>query len=585
MNYLVLLFLIFLIPLSISLIRNILEDTYTWQIKEYRFDRIWAYLKYDNSKKFRGIYYNLPRILLLIGSMLFFLLPLNYFLIVPVLVLVLNLFYSIDSIKTFISGKFIRPKIKSVRNILILGISFVINLLLVWSMIFSVIHIANELDPQYTANLYPTIEDFSVREESVPFAYYDGSTFIIPFALIVLFIWVGDILFLDLIQSLIVTFGVFVTWPMSWFKRRRIIKKAKQKLTKFPELKIIGITGSFGKTSTKEILSDILIHKYKTLITPGNFNTAVGIAQTILNDLNSEHEVFIAEMGAYTTGEVKDSALLATPNISIITNIGKSHLDIFGSVENILRAKSEIYTNLKRRGIAIVNADNPKLYNYSKSLTKPKIFFGESDIEEKNYLKMSNVDWQEDNRVNFELTWNDETVTINTTIIGRHQIYNLLGAIAIALQLKFKLVEIKEILKDKEFKSSHFSTFQREDGTVIIDDAYNSNPDGFYSALEYLSLYNKKRIIFTRGLQEVGSEIRSIYNTIAEKIVDNADVLITTDKLLYKHVRDYHEDFHAFFFETEDSVQPFLQDYFGNKSVILVEGRVGPDIMDFLKSK
>jgi UDP-N-acetylmuramoyl-tripeptide--D-alanyl-D-alanine ligase len=587
MNYLTGLLLIFLIPLTISIVRNVLEDIYTWQIKEYRWDRISAYLKYDSSKKFRGFKYNFIRIILLLSTIFFFIVPFNIFLIVPVVVLIINTLFAIKSLREFLNGKFVRPKIKSIRNLLIMGIVLIFNVLIIFSAIKSVDYVSSQFpdgsgvifDESYSISQ----TDFVVQEIDEPFTYFEGSTKVIPFALIILFIWVGDILFIDLIQPVLVSLGVGMTWPMSSYKRKRTIKLAKQKLKNFPKLKIVGITGSFGKTSTKEILFDILSHKYKTLMTPGNFNTSVGIAETILNELNDEHEVFIVEMGAYTMGEIKESAKLTPPHISVITNIGKSHLDIFGNVENILKAKSEIYTHLRKRGTAIVNSDNEKLFEYSKSLEKTKIFFGTKEQLKDDQVYMSNIEWN-DNTVEFEINYKNQKTKIKTVVVGRHQIYNLLAAIAVALQLKITQEEIKEILKNKELKSSHFTTYTRDDGTLVIDDAYNSNPDGFNSALEYLHTYKKKRIVVTRGLQEVGSEIAMIYSDIVERIVDCSDVLITTDPTLQKYIENYDEAYTSFYFEDEDLMNEKIKEFFGEKNAILIEGRLSPETMKVLKT-
>jgi UDP-N-acetylmuramoyl-tripeptide--D-alanyl-D-alanine ligase len=518
----------------------------------------------------------------------FFVLPYNILLLIPALVLIINTLYTIKSIREFISGKFIRPKVKSIRNILILFFVLALNGIIIFLAINSVDRISKSFPEEsgivFDSSYSITSEDFLVEEIDEPFSYFDGSTRIIPFALFILFIWVGDILFIDLIQPILVTGGVLATWPMAWFKRRQTINKAANKLKKFPDLKIIGITGSFGKTSTKEILFDILSNKYKTLMTPGNYNTSVGIAETILNELTAEHEVFIVEMGAYTMGEIRDSAKLTPPHISLITNIGKSHLDIFGSVENILKAKSEIYTHLRKRGIAIVNSDNERLYKFSQSLDKPKVFFGSDDVDEANLVKIDNINWDENN-VDFDISFKKEKKKIKTTIVGRHQIHNLHAAIAVALQLKFSLDEISEILKKKEFKSSHFNTFTRKEGTLVIDDAYNSNPDGFNSALEYLNTYKKKKVVITRGLQEIGSEIRMIYSGIAEKLVHNSDILITTDKILHKAIENYDDGHITLYFEDEEAMNRKIVDYFGEKYVILVEGRVSPETMSILKSE
>ncbi len=564
-----------------KLILHIFEDTYLWQIKEYRFDRLWNHMKYEGEKAFRGSKYIILKAILLFLALLFFIIPVNLFLLTPATVFFLEIINFFLSIKKLSSGKFARPKMKSIRNIMILtfvSICFFVSFL--WGF-FYIAQFPQDLTYEYSLNFFV--------QESKSSGFNTPVTKMIPYPLLMLFFTTIFVLISDLFEPFLVSIGVGLTFPLSFLKRARTIKKAKEKLNSFKNLKIVGITGSFGKTSTKEILFDILSNKYKVVMTPGNFNTTVGIAETILNEVDEKTEIFLAEMGAYVRGEVKKSVELAQPNISIITNVGKSHLDLFGNVENIVETKSEIYWGLKPKGIAILNADNERLFALRDRIKKKTVLFSNSDenpneLDSKNLVSIANIEWVE-NSVKFDLRYGQEKVRINTNVVGRHQLKNLLSAIAIALQLKFEVKELKEILKDKEFQSSHFSTFIGPEKTLVIDDAYNTNPDGFSAALAYLSNYTKqKQIVVTRGIPEIGSELRLVYTDIADKIVRSSDLLITTDKVLCKEVYDANAKFLCIFVEETEKLNEEITKHFGENTVILLEGRVAPETMKILKN-
>ena len=174
------------------------------------------------------------------------------------------------------------------------------------------------------------------------------------------------LLFFYLATPILITAIILFTNPFFNFQKKRIIKKAMAKMRTLKKIKVIGITGSYGKTSTKEFLDVILSEKYRVIKTTGNNNTNIGVAKTVLNKVNDNYDYFICEMGAYKIGEIEEICGIVKPEIGILTGINEQHLDLFGSIENTVKAKFELIEALSKKGVAILNRDN----KYIKSAIK-----------------------------------------------------------------------------------------------------------------------------------------------------------------------------------------------------------------------
>ena len=295
--------------------------------------------------------------------------------------------------------------------------------------------------------------------------------------------------------------------------------KAKKKLNSLNNMKVIGITGSYGKTSSKNILDDVLNVKLNSFKTPKNFNTTYGLIRTINDYLDKFNDVFIAEMGAFKKGDIKELCTLVKPTYGILTKIGTAHLDSFGSEQNIQEGKFELIESLPEDGIGILNRDDEKQVSY-KLKNKCKIVWIGIDNKEAD-VSASNVKLSYTG-TSFECTFkgNNKKYLFETKLLGKHNIYNILAAIALANELGLTKEQlIKGVKKVKAVE--HRLELKKIMGMNVIDDAYNSNPEGSKMAVEVLSMMPGKTIIVTPGMIELGSKQYELNKKFGEIIAKN----------------------------------------------------------------
>ncbi len=306
--------------------------------------------------------------------------------------------------------------------------------------------------------------------------------------------------------------------------------KAVSKLNSLNNLKVIGITGSYGKTSSKNILNDILNVKYDAFATPKNFNTTYGLIISINNYLDKFSSYFIAEMGAFKRGEIKELCDLVKPTYGILTTIGTAHLESFGSRENIQKGKFELIESLPSDGIGILNGDDEYQVNY-KLQNKCKIVY--IGIENKNAdVVASNIKLSAKG-TSFDCTFKDTNTTIRleTRLLGKANIYNILASVALGHELGIE--NEKLVLGVKKVHSIEHRLEMKKYGNInIIDDAYNSNPVGSKMAIEVLGMMPGKKIVVTPGMIELGEkqyEINKNFGVQISKVCDDV-ILIGKDQ-------------------------------------------------------
>lgn len=276
--------------------------------------------------------------------------------------------------------------------------------------------------------------------------------------------------------------------------------------------KIIGITGSYGKTSTKYILHQILSKKYNTLMTPDSYNTPMGICKVIRGDLAHEHEIFIVEMGAYKQGDIKELCRLAPPTIGILTAVGPQHLERFKSIKNTAKAKYELIEALPPEGLAVINYDNDicaELADNTKSVSviRYSMEAKHSENELVSY-KATNIT-QSDKGLSFSVS-DDETgpVEVKTKLLGKHNVSNILAAIAVSRNCGMSFDEISSALETLEPVPHRLELKPSVTGVTVIDDSFNSNPEGARAALEVLTDLVRenggKKVLVTPGMVELG---------------------------------------------------------------------------------
>ncbi|HOW23098.1 MAG TPA: UDP-N-acetylmuramoyl-tripeptide--D-alanyl-D-alanine ligase [Sedimentibacter sp.] len=301
---------------------------------------------------------------------------------------------------------------------------------------------------------------------------------------------------------------------------------------KIKNLKIISvaITGSYGKTSTKFITETILKEKYKVLKTPESYNTPMGISKVINNDLTEDYDVFIAELGATKIGDIDEVAKLTNPKIGIITSIGPCHLETFKSIDNIMRTKYELIENLPDDGTAIFNYDNTHVKKLADKTFKNKLVYGIDNFEDTDVFA-TDIHVDSSGSVFTLCIRSLGTIECRTRLLGRHNILNILGGAAIASVLGLTLEEIKRGISKLEPVEHRLQLIDPGTGVLVIDDAFNSNPDGAKAALDVLNSFkDRRKIIVTPGMVELGDLEETENFRFGELIASVCDVAILIGK-------------------------------------------------------
>ena len=339
-----------------------------------------------------------------------------------------------------------------------------------------------------------------------------------------LLIFPTGLLLVDLFAPIIVSATVLGFQPFAVLARNRVIRQAREKRKKFKNLKVVGITGSYGKTSTKEFLAYILGQKFQVLKTPEHMNSEMGISQTILRSLTDEHDIFVCEMGAYNKGGIKLLASIAQPYIGIVTGVNEQHLATFGSMENLLSAEGggELAEALPKEGVLFVN-QNSRLRPDFGGQAKIKVVAPE--IPDVKVAK---------DHISFEV----ERVSFRVPVYGGHNAQNLLLAIAAARELGMRLEEIAKASELMPLELSAMKVKKVQSGATVIDSTYSANPDGVIADLEYLNLYEGKKVLVMPCLIELGPAAKEAHKRIGQKIAEVCDLAIITTKEHFEDIKE-----------------------------------------------
>lgn len=290
----------------------------------------------------------------------------------------------------------------------------------------------------------------------------------------------------------------YINQPLEKHISDGYVRDAEKRLQEMPELTVIGVTGSYGKTSVKTFLAALLSTRYNVLMTPGSYNTTMGVVRTVREQLRPSHQIFIAEMGAKNPGDVAEICRLVHPSYGILTSIGEQHLETFGTVENIIRTKFELVEALPANGRAVLNYDNP--YIRRQPVTAPAVTYGGPDSGADYRYSDISVD---SHGCRFRLTAPDgESCAYTTRLLGTHNVQNLAGCLALAHTLGIPLREMVYAVRMLQPVEHRLQLL----ANGYIDDAYNSNPAGFRSALDTLAAFDAQRVLVTPGMVELGEE-------------------------------------------------------------------------------
>ncbi|MBI4994735.1 UDP-N-acetylmuramoyl-tripeptide--D-alanyl-D-alanine ligase [Candidatus Peregrinibacteria bacterium] len=385
-------------------------------------------------------------------------------------------------------------------------------------------------------------------------------------------------LLLLVMRFLILTAVVIVLQRLSALIKAYYIKMAGKKLSFYPKLTVIGITGSYGKTSVKNFLTHILSGKYKVISTPKNINTDIGVAEFILRTDFAKTNMFIVEMGAYKIGEIQKICNMVKPKIGILTAISEQHLSLFGDIKKTQQAKYELLQSLPQNGLAVVNCDNPHCRERLGDLKCEVMTFG-MDAERNPTLLI------QETKSNLQGLYckgiiKGQECEVESPVIGEHNAMNIAPCFLVALYLGMTADEIKTRVKTL-IGSVKITKYGACD---IINDSYNSNPDGFRAALEILNKFpsEKKRIIITRGMMELGEKSEEIHKKIAEEIEFVADELVVITKDFVESLRSPLNEKYRTNFVLKDNPKELLQYIKGLRDtncVILLENRIPGIVM------
>ena len=313
-----------------------------------------------------------------------------------------------------------------------------------------------------------------------------------------------------------------ITSPIEELIKKKYENEARQILEEDKRLIRIGITGSYGKTSTKNIVYDIISENKLTLITPASYNTPMGITRTIREMLKPIHEVFVCEMGADKVGDITYLMDMVRPSIGVVTSIGPQHLNTFRSMDNIIYEKMQEIEMLPRKGVGFINLDNEFIANYKIRNNVRVVSVGIDNTQAD--LVAKKVKYSK-NGSSFTVKIGRKNYNFTTSLLGKHNITNILIGIGIALELG---IDIEDIVKNvkKINQVEHRLEVKKINGYTFIDDAFNSNPVGSKMALDVLQMMDGKRIIVTPGMIDLGEKEDEINREFGEYMKDRADKVV-----------------------------------------------------------
>ncbi|MDD4531761.1 MAG: UDP-N-acetylmuramoyl-tripeptide--D-alanyl-D-alanine ligase [Candidatus Pacebacteria bacterium] len=392
---------------------------------------------------------------------------------------------------------------------------------------------------------------------------------LIPFA--------SGILAFDILTPLVVSLMVLLLQPITVFFKWRTINKAKKKREALENLLVVGITGSYGKSSTKEFLKFLLSEDFKVVSTERNENSEMGISRCILENVKEEHEIFICEMGAYNRGGIKLLCDIAKPKIGILTGINSQHFSTFGSQKDIVKGKFELIDSLPSEGLAVLNWDNEFIKeNFKSSVASIKY----SAIEKQDV-------WAEDIRggregISFKVCFRSgESFVANMKINGVHNVPNLLSAVSVARKLGMETESIVKRLEEMDYSIGGMR-LKRLDGLDVIDAAYSSNPDGIISHLDYLKNWEGKKIIVMPCLIELGSEGKRVHREIGKKIGEVCDLAIITSMDYFREMKKSSGMKDMVSMNNGEKILNKIRSFAKEGDVVLIESRVPQKLIDKL---
>ena len=311
--------------------------------------------------------------------------------------------------------------------------------------------------------------------------------------------------------------------PIEKAINNKFCRKAHKKIKSIPGFKVVGITGSYGKTSTKYIVNTILSQKYNSLMTPESYNTTMGVVRTINEKLKPTHNLFVCEMGAKYIGDIKEICDIVEPNYGILTAIGPQHLDTFKTIENVAKTKLELLDSLPDvTGVSFVNWEDENIRK--AKLPKNVVKYG---LNKKSDYYAENVTISAKGSSFDVVMPGGRRITAKTKLLGRLNILNIVCGVAVADKLGLTEEQIKMGIKFIKPVEHRLELRPNSNGSIIIDDSYNSNVRGADMALEVLGTFKAmKKILITPGIVELGEKAYEINKALGKEATKHSDIII-----------------------------------------------------------
>ena len=310
--------------------------------------------------------------------------------------------------------------------------------------------------------------------------------------------------------------------PVQGAINAKYLRMARRRLSAVSP-RVIGVTGSFGKTSTKFAIERLVALPDEVLATPGSFNTPLGVCRTINEQLEERHRFFVVEMGAYGEGEIAELCRFVEPTIGVLTAIGPAHLERFGSMDAIRRGKYEIVKSLGRDGTAVMNVDDPEVRKLADQTTDVRLIRYGLDPAGRPDVSAHSVTTTNEG-TEFTITTGSDEVKVATRLLGKHAIGHILAGVSVATVTGRSLRDLIDPIASLEPVEHRLQVIKGAGGVTVIDDAYNSNPEGAAAALEVLqAMPARKRVVVTPGIVELGplqAEANSEFGRHAAAVAD-----------------------------------------------------------------
>ena len=356
-----------------------------------------------------------------------------------------------------------------------------------------------------------------------------------------IFILIGKALPADILGVLCVIMSFLMIYPMALITlpieeaiKNHYEDEAREILNRNDQILKIGITGSYGKTSTKNIINDIIADRKYTLITPASYNTPMGITRTVREMLKPIHEVFVCEMGADKVGDISYLMDFVKPKFGVVTSIGPQHLNTFHTMDNIIREKMQEIERLPSDGTGFINLDNEYIASYHIRNRCEVISVG---IDNKDAdLVAEKIVYSKDGS-RFSVKIDGKTYRFTTSLLGRHNITNILIGIAIARKLDIDMKQIVQNVKNIS-QVEHRLEVKKINDLTFIDDAFNSNPVGSKMALDVLEMMPGRRVIVTPGMIDLGEREEEINREFGAYMIGKADNVILVGEKQTRAIRE-----------------------------------------------